>query len=99
MAERAMETPENEVKLAHLVLRLLLDKHQPGPVRQKADTDLGSHVLLCRRAAAEGLRIVTGVVRHLNGSIGADNRPQAGRAPLQCQRLWLKVNAPSVEPP
>ena len=28
MAERAMETPENEVKLAHLVLRLLLDKHQ-----------------------------------------------------------------------
>ena len=28
MAEKAMETPENEVKLAHLVLRLLLDKHQ-----------------------------------------------------------------------
>ncbi|SEP19526.1 type I restriction endonuclease subunit R [Aquisalimonas asiatica] len=33
MAEKAMETRENELKLAHLVLRLLLDKHQrPGGV-------------------------------------------------------------------
>lgn len=28
IAERAIKTPENEVKLPHLVLRLLLDKHQ-----------------------------------------------------------------------
>jgi hypothetical protein len=32
MAGKAMETPENEVKLDHLVLKRLLDKHQRAGV-------------------------------------------------------------------